>query len=161
MRRLAEVDLLLASGQHSQVVGPLGPTSCDVVRLGWLTGGGCRSEQAQLVLSSRECRFKMVAEAADLAADALQIVTEVVQFRIAQARLLQIALQVAKAPVASLRSVFWMSTPTLLLARATISAVLSEGAGGCAGCAVACAPEGEPACVPSGPGGVGACAVCA
>ena len=96
MRRFAEFDLLLASGQHAEVVGPFGPTSCDVVRLGWLTGGRCRSEQAQLILSGRECRFKMGAEAANLAADALQLVTEVVQFRIAQARLLQIALQSRK-----------------------------------------------------------------
>src|SRR5689334_11396585 len=79
------VDLFLTSGQHSEVVGPVSPTSCNVVRLGWLTGGRCRPEQAQLVLGGRECRFKMRAEAPNLAANALELVTEVVQFRIAQA----------------------------------------------------------------------------
>ena len=96
MRRLAEFDLFLTSGQHSEVVGPVSPNSCYVVRLGWLTGGRCRPEQAQLVLGGRECRFKMREEAPNLAANALELVTEVVQFRIAQALLLQVALQARK-----------------------------------------------------------------
>ena len=90
------VDLFLTSGQHSEVVGPVSPNSCDVVRLGWLTGGRSRPQQAQLVLGGCECRFKMRAEAPNLAANALELVTEVVQLRIAQARLLQVALQARK-----------------------------------------------------------------
>ncbi len=57
---------------------------------------GCRPKQPQLVLCGRECRFNMTAEVRDLAAHALELVTEVVQFRIAQARLLQVALQARK-----------------------------------------------------------------
>jgi hypothetical protein len=51
----------------------------NLVRLWWLTGGGCRPEQPQLVLCSRECRFKMTAELRDLAANALQFVTKIVE----------------------------------------------------------------------------------
>ena len=94
--QIGGVDLLLTSGQHPVVVGSVGPTSCYVVRLGWLTGGRRRPEQIQLVLGGRECRFKMLAKASNLAANALELVTEVVQFGIAQARLLKVALQPRK-----------------------------------------------------------------
>src|SRR5262245_52333283 len=55
-----------------------------------------------------------------------------------------------------------MSAPALLLARATISAVLIWAAGGFAGCAVAGTVAGEPACgVASGVGDDGVVWACA
>src|SRR5262245_60789664 len=54
-----------------------------------------------------------------------------------------------------------MSPPTLLLARAMISAVLIWAAGGFAGGAVACTGAAEPACVASGAGDDGVVWACA
>ena len=90
------VDRRLACVQCSQVVGSLGAGLCDVVRLGRLTGGGCGPQQPQLILSSRKRRFKMIAEFRDLAANVLQVVTKIVEIRIAQVRFLQLGLETRK-----------------------------------------------------------------
>ena len=72
----------------------------------------------------------------DLAADALQLVTKVVEFRIAQARLLQIALQARKLLLPTRDPLLDVDADALVGTRNDVGSIDLRGRG-LAGCAVA------------------------